>query len=641
MSNPTQNVYFYSPDSVSYVSTGITNAQNQLGYGQTLTSAGQTGVNNYLQTFTYGQQTGPFFGQGVNDMALKCGMVEFGNFKTNQSFTYSTGVINSSNTLADASSTLIYPYSIGKMFVGLVCAKLIEEGIITPSTTLGEIDGAIFTGAGQYFTSVTVLTGAAFPAPGSYTATTGSFDLSTFTISDCLQMRIGAVQSPNGVPIASVLYTPTYSTGSSSLLGNLGSNATTADKALLIQTFTLFYLQNLGIPLGWPAQAAAGIAFTPSAIKQTIVDYFEAFRSGLLPLAYTPGTKSYPELPYGLRDFNNNYSFSYSVLGYALDKAIRSRTSFTNFAAYLRAKFLTPLGCSNTYTLYQETIPQTNLADQAWRKSIFLGACYFNSATLAPEAYSFADPTTWPRLYTSTGYSNACYSSALTFVGTTGTLGTVAGPYVWSSDATYADDANSRVFRASVYTGAADVNATMEGSAGIITTIADLAKVIKMLGNQGVAANGTRVLKTQTWQWVLSPKIAASSPNTAQSVTNFAAGASSYNQSAYCSGNIRKYNNDLINLTTYGFDEDSFAGGGAGMTSWYFDLYTGNYFVRSVTESSYSTSTFPLPSSIVSTIAAGLQALNPDIYTIRPRQLFNESQSDQTDYNFIQNMIKN
>jgi CubicO group peptidase (beta-lactamase class C family) len=640
MSNPTQNVYFYSPDSVSYVNSGISNAQNQIGYGQTLTSAGQTGVNNILQNYAYGVQTGPFFGQGVNDMALKCGMIECGNVKTGQSFTYSTGVIDSSNTPANADTSLIYPYSVGKIMAGLVCAKLIEEGIITPSTTLGELDPAVFTGAGQYFSSVTVLTGAAFPGPGSYTATTGSFDLSTFTINDCLHMNIGALQSAFAIPVATVLYTPTYSTGSSSLLGNLGSNATTADKALLIQSFTLFYLQNLGIPLGWDAKAAAGTTITPSDIKQTIVDYFSAFRSGLLPLAYIPNSKSYPILPYALRDIQNTYSFSYSVLGYALDQAIRLRTSYTNFAAYIRAKIFVPLNMNNTYMLYQEAIPLTNLSDQPWRKNLFLGACYFNGTTLAPEAYNFLDPTTWPRLYTSTGYSNACYSSALTFVGSTGALETIAGPYVWSTDPTYADDANSRLYRATFYTGAADPNATIDGTAGIITTITDMAKLIKMLANQGVAPNGTRIFKTQTWQWILSPKISASNNAQGNVLTTFASGGS-YNNYTYCSGNIRKVNNDLTNATTYGIDEDSFTGNGRATMTWYFDLYTGNYFVRSVNENGYSTSTFPLPSSIVSQIAAGLQALNPDIYTIRSSQISKDVSADYYDAGFIQNMIKN
>ena len=80
--------------------------------------------------------------------------------------------------------------SAGKILTGLVLTKMIEESIISPTTTLFSLDPR-YTGKGTYFTSITITNTAAFPFTGSYTFTTETFDWETITVSDLIHMNIG------------------------------------------------------------------------------------------------------------------------------------------------------------------------------------------------------------------------------------------------------------------------------------------------------------------------------------------------------------------------------------------------------------------------------------------------------------------
>jgi hypothetical protein len=649
---PLQNVYFYNPASLSYLNTSINVCQNQLGYGQTLSSTGSTAVQNYLQTYAYGDQPVPIlFGQGVNDAPFRNGFVGFGNINTNQEYLFSTGPANESGISFSTTESVYNPFSVGKLLLGLVCGKMIEERLIKSTTRLVEIDPSIFTGTAQYYTKITPIAPASFPFPGSYTAETGAYDLTELTIGDCLKMNIGALQSIYGIPVTSIQFTPLYSTGTTSLIGNLGELASVADKALLIQSLTILFSTFNGTPLGPETKAYLGQSFTPeNAIPNMIATYFTLFRNGTMPLAYKPNEKSVPNFPYAIRADSSTYSFSYQVLAYCLDKRLRNlhslnpvRYPYHNFSEYARAKFFNPLGMDKTYVIFQDTIPQSQyLGTQSWRRNIPLGECYFNSS-FSPQGFNIADPTTWTRFGCSTGYSNDCYSETLLFVGSTGVLGSPAGPMVWSTQSTYADDGLSKSSKYYNYTGTASINGVLDGSAPLMSTVSDLSKLIKLMCNRGIApANtpsaGQRLIKTETWNYILSSKI--SSISGVNDTTDFSNIYNLINNSAYGIG-IYRLNRDLSNITTYGFDSSSCWLFGLGNDIFLFDYYTGNWLFIGAVNHALSSGSFSIPDSIIDLINTGLKGANPDLYTIRKSQFGRDPTDENYLSSFLQRMIKN
>jgi hypothetical protein len=208
MSAPIQNVYFYNPSTITSLQSQVAALQNQVGYGQTLS----TNTASYLATGAYSlQNRAPiYYGTGglkpgnvipqstlVDGAPLLNGghpgyAVYGGNVKTGEDyFARSDRYINASGDTWDKDVTLYNPGSISKVLTGIVCAKMIEEGLVDPNEFVYRYYPAM-SGTAQYFTSVTVNSGAAFPfIDASYSATTGAFNLATIKVSDLIHFNIG------------------------------------------------------------------------------------------------------------------------------------------------------------------------------------------------------------------------------------------------------------------------------------------------------------------------------------------------------------------------------------------------------------------------------------------------------------------
>jgi hypothetical protein len=581
------------------------------GYGQTIDLAGQFAVRDYLNNYAYG---GPLLGGDANDAAHKGAFFYGGNAKTNQEFFLATGTANAAG-LTWSTGTKYNFASAGKIVTGLVCTKMIEEGIINPYAPLSTLSASLaslFTGNAIYYDTITVTPGleAAFPAdfvPGpnvsSFTATTGAYPLANVTLSDLLHMNIGLMDDFFTLPGAPMVATTSqWGNGAGSLLALSSGAASNIDKAMLVQSYK--YVSTLlaagTFAYGFAAKIFNGQTIDPATvISDAVTNAINFTKAGTIPLAYAPGAKS-QQLPYLARVLPSTYDTAYILLAYVLDETLKFRSSNTvNFAAYASLKFFTPLAMANTSVVMQQSISTTNLADSSFRRSVVYGAVPFTPAG-ADKPFSLGDVTTYPSFGCSPSYATGAFLD-LVLHGTTG----AAGPNVWASE--YPDDGISRVIN-SFYQQTGSATASPIGNSPVVCSIGDYAKLLKLIANKGVAPNGTRLLKTESWNYFISSKIG--------SLTGLGAWTTLLNEtdertgSAVFTMGASRVANDTSNITTYGYDETTLFFDGAMGCKFYADFFTGNWFVCGVPELLLSTGDFQLTQSALDAILA-LNSLPP------------------------------
>lgn len=622
MSGPIQNVYFTNP----IVETQITTLQeqvgelrNQVGYGQTLSTAGEIGANSYLQTFTYG---GRLVGGDANDAKHQGGFFYGGNAKSGQEMFFGTGYINSSNS-AWTTDTKYNFASAGKIVTGLVCAKMIEEGLISPFDpiwTLSPTLTSLFTGTAQYYDSITIDYPAAFPAPvipgvlNSYTGTTGSYNLNDLTLGNVLQFGVGIVDDFFILPGAGMFTSiGQFGTGPTSLYVLSGGSPTNPDKANLIQQYTFINsLLNDGTSAyGFASKIFNGLPVDPvTIISNSVTDALTRAKTGVMPLAYKPGSKS-EQAPYNVRTLNATYDTAYILLGYILEERLRYLVSLgflpfgTNFATYARAKFFTPLGMNNTTVMLQETLSGTNstLSDSAFRRSILYGAA--NSPAFSGAIQGI---TTWPSFGCSPSYATG--ASNLYLATTTPTQGSTGagGPSVWARNTSYSDDGIAKVINAYYFTGAGSTGAYPVGNAPIVASIGDFGKLIQLIANKGLnpfSTTGERLIKTETWNYFISCKVGSFASLGAYTAIAEGVLNESNGSAFYTMGSLRVANDNSA-ITAYGFDTTTMYFGGAMGVQYYVDFYTGNWFIAGIPEIVLSTGDLQQPQSAIDGIAAAI-----------------------------------
>jgi len=603
----TQNLTFFNNATGTNMTSQIATLQQDLGYGQSITSTGSAAVNATLWNYAYGTQTNPAtFGAGVNDVAHKGAFFYGGNIKSGETVFLTTGTCNANND-AFTLDTLYNPASAGKMVVGMACAKMMEEGLLLDSTKISVYDPTLFSGIAQIYSSVTVTDPANFPFTGSYTATYTTGAIADITIRDLIHFGLGAYTDPFMLPpVGALSVGALFSTGSSSLLANLGSNASTVDKAWLVNLN--IYVQSLLTQgtgcIGISTKAFNGLQLTTTSLKTSITEIFDNMRNGTVPLPYRPGARGLFQFPYFARSQYATYDASYIVLSYCMDKIARSN-GYTCFADYCRQKFFTPLGMSSTYVTYQDTVPSGHvIAENSWRRSIAAGAIPVDLAG-NPFAVTTTGASTWPAYGADAGYTTTAATQFATFFGSSGALGSIAGPVVWDSQ--YPNDGVSRIFPNIFYylTGSTGSNSVPLGDAPILCSLRDFGTLIYTLGNEGVGPNGTRVLKTESWKYLTSTKVTSLSGMT--SSANFIADTLGVTtpSTSYALG-LQKTNRDLINITEFGFSENALFNGGFGGCFYIVDTFTGNWIYYGVPEYNGSTGNLTTPSSNLAALQAGL-----------------------------------
>ncbi len=573
-----------------------------------------------------------------------------GNYRTGeQYFGASNRPVNANSDTWNFTGTLYNFGSATKIIAGAVCAKMMEEGIIKASDFCYQYYPNM-SGTAQYFTNVVINSGAAFPfAAASYTATTGTFDLATLTIKNLINYNIGLLNDFFILPNA--VFGLCNSASINPVLTNANSGANIVGLAQYIQFATLSRSLLQNNPVGPVSNVYNGnnSYITNAALDQLISNT----RSGVMPFAFKPGSWQNDLLPFNIRSQQSVYDAGFALLGIVLDGAIKQKTTYTCFADYARAKILTPLGMNDTYFVNQDTITEAQLskykvADNAFRRSAgFGGANYFWSTSLTGAGYNAFTGTnnrfqgneaTFATLVNaglgfgstsaedlrsqygfiansygcSTKYSTgavsqlktaqATYLAQLPFLPGSDKTGTAslavgtftAGPLAWSSQ--YPDDGISRTARGVFYNLTGSTSNYPISAAPVLSTVSDMTKFLKMVGNKGVGANGARVLKTESWSYLTSVKVSSlAQQGDNQRMEEEVYGNKDQNDfdfpnSGYCLGCYRT-NRDITTNTIYGFDENTLFNGGATGNGWVVDLYTGNYYVYGTPEISISSGT--------------------------------------------------
>ena len=602
MSGPTQTVYLSNPTVLASAVTNMDSILNDLGYGQSLKSNLSTLIQPELQDYAYGQP---------GDAPHAGGFIYGGNIKSNQTFFASTGSFTSTGTQATLDGITGWA-SGGKIIIGTIVGKMMEEGLFNETTTLSSIEPALFTGSAQYYTSITPVTGAevGFPAAGTYLATTGSYNLANLTINDAIRMNIGIFIDGFTVPCLLGPLSLQFGTGSSSLLGNLGSNATLSDKGFCVNAYNQWvsmFTQGTGC-LGYFGRIMNGLSYNPSTLTFDLLNLnLTNARNGTVPMLYAPGSLEIGRLPWALRSLPATYDMGFAILGYITDKVARLN-GYTNLYDYANQKFFTPLGMTKSYFFPQNVPDHSLIYDTTMRRSVVVAGVPF-TLTGSQKPFNVGDPTTWNSYKCSPAYATGAYAqfnpaNPLTY----------KCPLVWSKDPTYADDGQVRL--APLFTNYGLTNSStgyVLGDAPLYSSIRDFGTFLQFMANRGVSPSGTRLLKTETWNYITATKIAPITNLTAN--TTLAGADSDLTQSVeFCLG-VGKLSKDFSNFTPFGFDDTTLTWSGASGMAFNFDPYTGNWMVYGVPEQFLSSGNIALPDAATAPIPASYIGRSTSGYT--------------------------
>ena len=530
----------------------------------------QKEINDLKIQVGYGQKISPdmnlLIKPSLNEYAFshKGAFIFGGNIKSNQDYFSSTGT--SSITDTEFTKDSIYWWaSAGKMFTGLVLAKMIEESLVDPDVKLCKINN-VFKGKGTYFTSIKVLDENTFPFnKESYITTIDTFNWDDVTLTDLIHMGIGLI---NDFIVCGALYVPTFD-DRSGLKKTVLENGSVQALGSYIQASTFFLKMINGNPIGLATRLYSGEDYQ-NILSDYLEKIIEANISGELPLFSKPGTYLSNLLPYETRGIPNAYDNSYLFLGAIIDPILK-KNFYHNFADYARKKFFIPLEMNNSWIFPQEVVPDDKfdkIVGTSWRRSPVLGLT---------AKFNINDQSTWAGFGCDPEYR--IFSS-----------GVPSGLLVWSNNKLFESDGISKFFKP-IYTNTAFPQLQALTNAPLISSIEDFGKLIKFVCNRGFYQN-KQIIKTETWNYLIGIKI----PITSSSLNPLPYPYDRDNEvsSGWAMGFART-NRDLSNNTIYGFDETTCWWSGLSGCSFMFDYYTGNYLYYGMPESRLSSGTFNIP----------------------------------------------
>ncbi len=570
----TQQVFFTNPSEI----TQLQQTCNIL--PGNINQSGKQAVTDYINT-TFSQYPKTYSSSGPAGGRANTYFIA-GNVLSGEFFEYYTGAANATNPILTGDN-LTYWGSSTKIVGSLATMKAIEDEIITPQTKLSAFWPEL-TGPMTYWSNIQVTDMANFPAlDSSWTGTvaTSAYRWQDLTFEDCMHMHIGIYNDFFSLPCY-----PNWAYNSSAIKAANFAQATGQGYTICAAGYVQFayFFKNIvnGTPKGivcpaYPATAGGSATNlgTPGQIIANFLAMVSANRTGELPMQYDPNPGYLGRinnlLPYNISGYPATYDTGFGILGFGLDKAIKSSAkpgagrNWTSFAEYVRDKVLTPLGITNAYTLYQETVPDAawnTLVGQAFRRSPALGAT---------SGFNINNSSTWISLACSTGYAIQAASYAIP-------TGVNAGQRVW---ATEVPDDGISIFYNNFLSKTGTVSNAPVFQGPVVMSYRDFAKIIRCMARKGLNDAGQRVITTESWKFIISPKVRATILMT---VWPYPYQAFITQNTSFALG-CGRTNRDLTDYCQYGYDDSTVYWSGVNGSYWYSDFETGNYMIYGSSES--------------------------------------------------------
>ncbi len=566
------------------------------------------------------------------------------------------GAANTGGNFAGAynyTGTYVQWGSIGKALISLAFGKMMEDRLYTNplSAEIFNQNTTVSTLLPQYNGTAVVLTNVTptlASGPNQWIiASTGSQSLSALTVQNLLQFNFGSFLTTVGASAVSDTYHPTFGYALGDSLGgvsNMVAQGRAADvyvdnAELYYSSFSADYLStglangylsqnpNSGNAiqegLGWAVWGdnLTGAGYFNDAVSSTggglyaennrVINNTKGASGAYVPLSFASrGSTDFFSTganrnPYGVLQTYGRYNFTtFNLLAQVLDRV--ARINGTTLIAYIRNKFLTPLGMTKTYFSVGEAGPadlQANKVHMAWSRTnleIYMQTGFFNSSFVPANAAVVSglglrlgvSPLNYG---CSTGY-NAAWTRNLVLgasamppelsgAGIDQVL-LMLGPLVTSFS--YPDDGQSRLYNFLTRGDSVFPNQVF-GEAPVYGPLSDLVKLIKCLMKYGKVGN-TQVLTPMLVNWFWHPK---SSANFGLTTIGGATDDGAFR--TWC-GAFNKYNNEVDVDCKYENSEDTFTQGSAFGSSIRMNLKTGYWWIWQNGVSGICTQQAPLAS---------------------------------------------
>ena len=458
--------------------------------------------------------------------------VLYGNaFSSEQGFA-TVGTLG--NGVAWDQSNNVFPlFSMAKPFVKSVFGKMVEEGLMDSSDTIATYITTGFSGNMVYIKNGSegvpeININAATGNLAAWTVSTGAFDASVLTINTLLNYNFGLLY--DGYQYG--LYAPTITLNATGVCASDSLAGVTYGKNMLYNAYTVNEYVKANPTLNFPYQALTGANIN---YRNYMYNLLDQVANGTLPLAFKPNSNSLGGPTFGTGYANTNqttqppswvtqqlaqYSLTTDILAICMDNKLRTLYAsdpitypYYNFAAYARAKFLTPLQMTRSYVVNQElpstVSPVPNIPLMNWNVSTSLVTPQVNRANGVANLISdnFQNCTVAAQ-YSSASGANLYYACLYGNDGLSHTLTNVAGSgYVYNVD----DDSFVK-YSNNFFEATADPADAPIGGAALVSSFADWAKFVVLLLNGGKSQGGQRVLNKQTIEWLFANRTSALTP---------------------------------------------------------------------------------------------------------------------------------
>jgi len=440
----------------------------------------------------------------------------------------------------------VYPwFSASKIFTGVVFGKMVEEGLMNPNDTIATYISTGFSGNMTYITNSFGGTGAintnGQPGnPAAWTVSTGVFNASTLTLNTLLNWNFGFLYDAFQYGTFGL----TYTLNSTGVVSNDAAAGIDYGKNILYTAYKTnqYILANPSTNSVYQALTGADVNFTTSMYL-----LLQQVANGTIPLSWRPNTNADGGATFGSTSAANlantnvtqqppfyltaqlqQYSICYELLGIAMDNKIRSLYAsdpvtypYSNWAAYCRAKILTPLGMNRSFVINQEqpslTTPVPNIPALTYDVNAWMCTPQLIRANLSiaggDAAYANLLNASNPQNMTIAAQYSSASGARLNWAclygnNATNTLTSLGGTgYSYN----VSDDSFVK-YIPSYFASPAAPSESPVGGIPLCGPITDMAKLIVCLLNGGKNQAGQRVLNKETVNWLFQARTSGLTP---------------------------------------------------------------------------------------------------------------------------------